>query len=132
MECLLDLLCAQSVLTLQPHKRSRIDAAATTAHHQPLQRGQSHGRVHAAAVAHGAGRAATAQVDDDDLEGVGWAVQHVGSARQGPGVGETVKAVAAQPVLNAPLLRDCVLIGGGRQLRVEGGVETGDVGNVGQ
>src|SRR5580698_5593864 len=54
-------------MAYQIHDDSWIDGARTGPHHQAFERGESHGRIHAFAVANGAERRAISQVADDEL-----------------------------------------------------------------
>ena len=107
---------------------ARIEVARAGAHHQPVERGEPHGRIDAAPVRHGAEAGAVAEMRGDHPPG--------GEPRrqdaQPPGdefVREAVEAVAADPGLGQRARQGEA----GRELRhrvMEAGVETGHLRQV--
>ena len=107
-------------------QQSGVDGAATAGHHQPFQRGEAHGGVHASSRRDGAQRAAGAQVAADQPQGGRPGGQgHAGSDH----LGHMLMAEAMEPeapqALASPVGGNG--IGGrfGRQGGVEGGIEAG-------
>ena len=100
-------------------QRSGVDGARARRHGHALQRAEAHRRVDGAAVANGGHRAAAAQMADDE--------PGRRDALCGPLHGEAVEAVPADAPLLAPSPRDGVGGGLGRDARVEGRVEDGDL-----
>ena len=114
----------------QEHQDGRVQVAGAGAHHQALQRGEAHGRVHGLAAPDGRDGGAVPQVGDDAVELLHRKVQQ----RRGPVrhvlVRGAVEAVAADAVVGVELVRDGVAPGVLGQGAVEGGVEHGDLRHV--
>ena len=88
--------------------------AGARAHHQPLERRESHRRVHRCAAADGRRRAAAAEVEHDQLQIGDRPTQQRGGAGRGPRVGDAVEAETADAVALGQLPGDGVA---GRALR---------------
>ena len=107
----------------QPQEQAGIDAAGAGRHHQPLQRGEAHRGVDRAPARHRGQRGAGPEVAAHDAEVV--PARELGGAARRVGVREAVEAVPAQRPALAPLRRQRVGGGRGRERGVEAGVEAG-------
>src|SRR5262244_2676670 len=102
---------------------ARIDVARSGAHHEPLERRESHRRVDRAAVLDRRGRATASEMQGDDRRG------RLGPARQGAVAGEyrairdAVEAESADAVTIGELTRDRVAPRALRQRGVKRGIE---------
>ena len=117
---LVDVVAA---LLHEPQQQARVDAARAGGHHEALDRRESHRRVDRPTAADGGQRRAGAEVAGDEPQAGRGPAQQLGRASRGVGVGEPVEAEAPQAVALAPLGRQRVGRGGGRQPGVERGVE---------
>ena len=68
LERLGELTLAHRLMLEQPQEHARIDAARTRGHHEPLKRGEAHGRVDRRPVADRAQRGAGAEMTTDDAD----------------------------------------------------------------
>ncbi len=110
----------------------RVDVPRAGAHDQPLHGRQPHGRVDAAATAHGADAGPVAEVQEDQVGLRERLAQQLGSATRDKGEGDPVEAIATNPVALAPGTWHGVGVRARREAPVKGGVEDGDVRYVGK
>src|SRR5208337_4768283 len=78
-------------------EQAGIDVAGAGPHHQPIQRGQSHGRVDRHAVAYRGRAAPVAEVGGDQPELAGWPAQQGGGLLADEAVTDAVKPVTPHP-----------------------------------
>ena len=122
----------QPTLAHQVDQGAGVDGARSGRHRHPLQRAEAHRVVDRATGAHGANRAAAAEVADDEPQRPRPAGRGAGrpaaSTRRPRGRGSR----AAHPPLLAPAPRHRVDGGLGRDRRVKAGVEHRDLGQPGK
>ena len=111
----------------QVQHQPRVEPTRPGAHDQAVERRRAHRGPDAAAVPHRAQRRARPEVRDEDSAGVG---HERGDAAGGPRVGEPVEAADRQAL--AQRRGQGRRAGLGRQRGVEGRVEAGHLGRVGQ
>ncbi|CFN72128.1 Uncharacterised protein [Bordetella pertussis] len=124
---MLDVVVAHAALH-HPQHHARVEAAGPGAHRQALERGKAHGAVDAAAIDHGAGRNAVAQVGGHDLA-AGDLGQRAPQALRDVLVRQAVETVAPHALL-VQVLGQRVAVGQRRVGAVEGRVEAGHLRDV--
>jgi hypothetical protein len=83
-------------------------------------------------VVDGADRGTDAEMAGNDFQFAERPLDHFGRLQRNVAVRSAVEAVAANAFLLVPVVRQPIKVGVGRQRLVEGGVEHGDVGHVGE
>lgn len=109
-----------------------VDVAAAGAHDEAFERGEAHGGVHRAAIEHGGGAAAVAEVGCEDAVVVRGQAEDFDGAGGDPGVAGAVEAVAADAVIAMKLGRQGVVVDFRRDRLVEGGIEDRDLRDAGE